>query len=259
MINSLFEKEKKWLLNEKYNGKKSKDFFTDIEKLRNKEPLAFLIGFVYFINCKIDLSFKPLIPRVETEFWVKDFIDEQIKNDNSYSFFLNNSNKISILDIFSGSGCIGISLLKNLKNVEVDFSEINPYFIQQIKKNLKVNNIKKDFGRVFKSDIFKSISKKKYDYILANPPYIPKSKKVDSSVINFEDCHSLFAKDNGLYFIKRLILESPNYLKKDGQVLIEFDETSKKSIEDFLIKKKIQKYSFKKDQYLKNRILILKL
>jgi methylase of polypeptide subunit release factors len=66
-----------------------------------------------------------------------------------------------ILDIFSGSGCIGISILKNKKNIFVDFAEINPNFIQQIKKNLKINQIENKNWKIFQSDIFKNLPTKK--------------------------------------------------------------------------------------------------
>lgn len=285
-----FEREKKWLLDEKYDGEypnkktgcrsKISDFSTDVKRLEKGEPLAYVIGFVDFLNCKIDLFFRPLIPRSETEFWVDVFI-----KDSKQDFAKQNPvKKKKILDIFSGSGCIGISLLKNLENISVDFAEKNPTFIKQIKKNLKLNFTKSDSkksilgkvlehsllktrfenARVFKSDVFSKIpvpknEKDKYDFIFANPPYIPKkaNQKVEKSVKDFEDYDSLFAEDNGLFFIKKLILESSKFLKKGGELFIEFDETSKKDIEKFLKEKTIKKYKFKKDQYGNDRLLII--
>jgi len=129
---------------------------------------------------------------------------------------------IKILDIFSGSGCIGLSLLNNFENMEVNFGEIKNENILQIKKNLKINYLENKNFNIIQSDVFKSISKKSYDFILANPPYISKEKigtvELQNSVIENEDHLALFAKDDGLYFIKKLILESKNYLKKDGEL-----------------------------------------
>lgn len=261
-----FEKEKIWLLDEKFGGEKCEAFFSDVEKLKNGEPLAFLISFVDFLNCKIDLEFKPLIPRVETEFWVNEFIKNEIKifERNLAKSNFAQKTPVKILDIFSGSGCIGISLLKNLKNIKIDFSEINPNFIKQIKKNLEINNINNKKYNIFQSDVFEKIpipknENEKYNFILANPPYIPKNKfeKVQNSVKNFEDYNSLFANEDGLFFIKKLISEAPKFLKEDGKLFIEFDETSKKNIEKFLKKNSIKNYYFQKDQYKNNRVLIV--
>ncbi len=134
--------------------------------------------------------------------------------------------------------------------VKVDFAEINPLFIEQIKKNISLNlNDEKKYN-IYHSDIFEKVPQnKKYHYILANPPYIPEDKKIDSSVKNFEDRNSLFAPDNGLYFIKKTIREGLPLLFKNGKIYLEFDENSKEEIEIFLKREKIQKYQFKKDQF----------
>lgn len=281
-MTNIFEKNKKWLLREKYGAEKESelksgkisDFSTDLERLKKGEPLAFIIGFVDFLNCRIDLKFKPLIPRPETEFWVNDFIKTELRDytttqlnscivDSKNELKIKTKNKIKILDIFSGSGCIGISILKNSETRSscfLDFTEINPNFIKQIKKNISLNLTgSPTTWEIYQSDLFENIPKnKKYDYILANPPYIPKNKKIIPSVLNFEDYNSLFAEDNGLYFIKKTISEGLDRLKEGGKIFTEFDENSKKEIEDFLKNEKIKKYQFKKDQFKNDRLLIIK-
>ena len=63
-----------WLLNEKYHGEKTSAFFTDCVRLETGEPLAYVIGHIPFLDCTIYLDSRPLIPRVETEFWVEKLI-----------------------------------------------------------------------------------------------------------------------------------------------------------------------------------------
>ena len=248
-MKNILKKEEKWLLKEKYNGEKSSAFFADLKKLNTGTPLAYLIGNIPFLDCIIDLSFMPLIPRTETEFWVNDFIKQH-----------QNKTSIEILDIFSGSGCVGLGVLKNLKNVNVDFAELNPEYIKQIKKNLKLNfsAIPKRW-KIFKSNVFGNIPLKKYDVILANPPYIAKNrkKKVQNSVLKNENYSTLFANDNGLYFIKKIITEGQNYLKPSGEMWIEFDSWQVPLINEFLKKQKIKNYKFWVDQYNKKRVLII--
>jgi release factor glutamine methyltransferase len=130
------------------------------------------------------------------------------------------SHPSQILDLFSGSGCIGLSLLKNCQNIEVDFGEIKKENISQIKKNIQINNLENKNFQIFQSDIFKNIPQKKYNFILSNPPYISKNRKfsVQKSVLENEDPLALFAKDDGLYFIKKIILDGQNFLKKKGQI-----------------------------------------
>ena len=106
------------LIREKYNNslKKKKDYSSfkkDVLRLKSGEPLEYVMGFSYFLGCRIDLSLKPLIPRQETEFWVEKAI-KRIKTRKK---------SLICLDIFAGSGCIGIALLKHIKASRVDFSE----------------------------------------------------------------------------------------------------------------------------------------
>jgi len=96
------------------------------------EPLDYVRGFTEFLGCKIDLSKKPLIPRVETEFWVEEAIKEI-----SRVFCDRKKRGISVLDIFCGSGCIGFAVLKHVKNSQVTFADKYQYFENQslINKN----------------------------------------------------------------------------------------------------------------------------
>jgi methylase of polypeptide subunit release factors len=77
------------------------------------------------------------------------------------------------LDIFSGSGCIGISLLSHFSNIkQMDFVDIWPAALKQIKLNLALNKIKESRYKIYRSDLFNKLKGKKYDFIFANPPYV---------------------------------------------------------------------------------------
>jgi len=257
------EKEISWLLKEKYFGslpagrQDQKKFEKDVERLKAGEPLDYVIGFTEFLGCKIDLSKRPLIPRAETEFWVEEAI-EQIKNSKN--------KKIKVLDIFSGSGCIGVAVIKNLLPARrslggggCDFSDVDSNNLKQIKINLKLNKIKSGRYKVIQSDIFKNI-KNKYDFIFANPPYIPINNKnrVQESVLKYEPNIALFGGKDGLYFIRKFLRQAKKYLNSGGVIFMEFDFIQKKEIEGFIKKCGYESYKFHKDQYGKWRWVMVK-
>ena len=245
-----FKKEIEWLLREKYQGEKTNELEKDIERLKAGEPLDHIIGSTPFLGCTIDLSFKPLIPRTETEFWVEKALKDIEQKEKE--------KPVKILDLFSGSGCIGIALLKHLHNSTVDLGEHDQKLLSQISKNIEKNNIEKHRSYVFETDCFNNVPHKKYDYIFANPPYISEHRLCDiqPSVKQYEPHKALFAPDNGLFFVKKLISESDQYLKPGGMLYIEFDTFQKETIEAYIPENKYD-LSFWKDQFDNWRVVIL--
>lgn len=246
------ERDARLLLLEKYHGVQTADFRSDLERLAKGEPLAYIIGNVPFLGCIIDLSYKPLIPRTETEFWVERAL-QYIREKNT------EGDRIHILDIFSGSGCIGIALAKHIPNVQVDFAEIDPKLVVQIELNIKNNAIENNRVHVFVSDLFATVPQKKYSYIFANPPYISKEHidAVQPSVIEHEPHHALFADDDGAYFIKKLIAEGREYLAETGTMFIEMDPHQKDAIIEHA-KKFSCNVSFWEDQFKNTRVVAVR-
>jgi len=214
------------------------------------EPLDYIRGFCEFLGCKIDLSQKPMIPRPETEFWLK----KAIKSINQAG------RKIVCLDVFAGSGCIGIAVLKNCPELcrGAVFGEIDKNLIKQIKLNLKINKIPVKRYKVIQSDIFEKI-KGKYDYIFANPPYIAEKRKhlVQRSVLDFEPHRALFGGKDGMFFINKLLKDAKKYLNKNGKIYLEFDSFQKKIIEKLLKQFGYKKFKFYKDQFRKWRWVVV--
>lgn len=202
-----------------------------------------------FLNCKIDILKKVFIPRPETEFWTKLAIRE-IKDLKK--------KRIRVLDIFAGTGCIGIALLKACPEIcrRIDFADIDEKVLEQIKINLEINKIKGGRYRIIKSDIFEKL-RGRYDFILANPPYVALERisEVQPSVLAEEPHLALFAGKDGLDYIKRFLKEVKNYLMPGGKFYLEFDPQQKPEIEKILRKEKL-KFKFHKDQFKKWRFLI---
>ena len=252
------KKEIGWLLKEKYKGKLTKAAKKDIVRLKKGEPVDYLIGFMEFMGIKIDLSLKPLIPRLETEYWVQKAI-EDIQSSS-----LRNS-RIQCLDIFAGSGCIGIAVLKSISSTRVDFAEKEKKFLKQIRINTKLNHVDSRRYRIIECDTFepKGVSMKysmgTYDYIFANPPYVAESRRktVQSSVLKREPHGALFAGKDGLQYIIRFLKEAQSHLNASGKIYLEFDSPQKREIDKLLKEYSYSSWQFHKDQYNKWRFVIV--
>ena len=244
-----FDKEISWLIQEKYHGEVTSQTQRDIKKLQKGYPLAYLIGNQPFLNTIIDLSQHPLIPRIETEYWINILIQALKKRKTK---------QIHCLDIFAGSGCLGIALLKNLPQIKVDFAEKNKKFLKQIEINLKLNHISPDRYSLIMSDVFHSVSSR-YNLIVANPPYVPPSHKklVQREVIKFEPLSAVFAPDKGMFFIKKFINQLPSHLLSGGQAYLEFDSWQKELINKFIQKQNIFTGHFFRDQYQRWRYVVI--
>ena len=206
-----------------------------------------------FLNYKIDLSKKNFQPRIETEFWVGKAIQE-IKN---LKLKIKN---FKILDIFAGSGCIGIAVLKNMKNSRVDLADISKEAIGQIKINLKLNRVPKPRYKIYCSNLFEKLKNKKYNVIFANPPYVALNRigEIQKEVLEKEPRQALFAGRDGMYWIEKFLKEVKNHLMKNGVFYMEFDPLQKEKIKEIL-KKEGFKFQFRKDQFKKFRWLKSKL
>lgn len=182
------------------------EFNEGIEEIIKGRPVQYVVGNVDFYGHIIDVNENVLIPRFETERLVELTI-EKIKNMNK---------KVSILDIGTGSGCIAITLKKEI-DCEVDAVDISDEALKIAKENAVKNDVKITF---YKSNILRNVSKK-FDVIISNPPYLTEEDDVMDIVKNNEPHLALYAKDNGLYFYEE-ILKNCIYSIKD-KFLIAFE------------------------------------
>lgn len=219
---------------------------------KTAKPTEYRQGFVEFLGCRIDLSKRPFIPRPETEYWVGKAIKAIKQKAKS------KKSKIECLDIFAGSGCIGLALLKAGPDLveRVDFAEKEKKFLEQIKINVKINNIDPKRYRLVQSDISPKVHRK-YDYILANPPYVAESrmKEVDPDVLLWEPKGALFAGKDGLDVIRQFLPAAIFHLKKGGEVWMEFDPFQKSEIDKIVRAAEYRHHNFFRDQYGQWRFL----
>jgi release factor glutamine methyltransferase len=215
--------EEAWLLKEKYGGNANDAFEEDRARLARGEPLAYVIGWVPFLDVRIALDSHPLIPRPETEYWTELMIQEMRTREKK---------DLHILDLCAGSGCIGIAVLHALMEAQVDFAEIEERHHPTIRKNLALNGIDAERAGVIGGDLFERFTQR-YEYILANPPYIdPALDRTTPSVREFEPHEALYGGSGGLSCIQRLIAEAPRFLVPQGILVIEHEPEQSREIAD---------------------------
>ncbi len=231
------EKEIDWLLKEKYSGESFSEAEADVNRLRNGEPVAYVIGYADFLGCRIDLSAKPLIPRPETEYWTEQAIAEIRKRDGA-----------KVLDIFAGSGCVGIAVLKHVPAATVDFAEKNKRFLLQIKKNLKLGYVSPNRYHIIQSDLFSGVSDK-YDFILANPPYVAADDLLlADSVKQWEPKEAVVAGETGFETIEMFLKKAGEHLVPGGVLYMEFGSGQENEV-SILLESFRYAYQLHKDQF----------
>ncbi|MCX6730148.1 MAG: hypothetical protein NT058_01470, partial [Candidatus Portnoybacteria bacterium] len=142
------------------------------------------------------------------------------------------------------------------------FAEIDRNLIKQIKLNLKLNKIDTKRYKVVQSDIFKEFapSSAGYNYIFANPPYIPLKNKhlVQPSVLNYEPHLALFGGEDGLLYIRKFLKDARKYLKPNGKIYMEFDCLQKNDLKKLLKELNYTNHKIYKDQFKKYRYVCIK-
>lgn len=237
-------REIRWLIEEKYGGARTAETEQDIERLRSGEHIAYVIGFVEFLGLKIDLSFRPMIPRPETEFWVKEVIGELRKKEGD----------LRIMDAFSGSGCVGISILRHVPNARAEFLEKDPRLLGQIKKNLGISGIGPGRAHILRSDVF-SAAAGLYDAILVNPPYVDEEalSENEKKELSVEPREAMYAPERGFFYVRKVLQESPKLLKSSGLLYCEIEEDQGDQAMEF--KGLYREFEVRRDQYGKPRYI----
>ena len=226
---------------EKYKGRETPELLADIKAMAEGEALEYLLGEVLFASAKVDLSLRPMIPRPETEFWATSAIEDILATRREYV--------LRCLDLFSGSGCVGLAVLKNIGEATMDFIELDPKLKEQIEISIAKNNIKKLRTRVLTGDTWEGAAGT-YDCIFAVPPYVPASMKNEvMQELHAEDPLSFFDKGDGFYFHKEVLSKAKNFLKDGGALYLEFDITQREKIETLAKEYGWQNRSFLKDPY----------
>ena len=226
------------------------DLKTIVKRLQKEEPIQYIIGTTEFYGLPFLVDKNTLIPRPETEELVTWVLDEiKVLTNNKIT-------ELSILDIGTGTGCIPISLAKNLTSLNIFAIDISPEALLIAKQNAILNKVIIEFIEL---DILcaKSLPQK-YDVIISNPPYVRELEKeeIKNNVLENEPHLALFVADeNPLIFYNKIADLAKQQLSKNGMLFFEINQYLGKETVNMLVKKGFKNIQLKKDLFGNDRMI----
>jgi release factor glutamine methyltransferase len=218
-----------------------------IKKRSTKIPLQHITGKQEFMGLDFFVNEHTLIPRQDTEVLVETLIEEAKKY---------NEKRLNILDICTGSGCIGISIAHFFKESNVCAVDISEDALLVALKNKELNHVENI--NFLKSDLFSSLDNEKFDIIVSNPPYIRtmEIEKLMEEVKIHEPFIALDGKEDGLYFYREITKKSVKYLKDGSSLMYEIGFDQAKDVSDILVENGFKNIKVIKDLPGHDRVVI---
>ena len=208
-----------------------------ISERETRIPLQHLTGVQEFMGLEFRVNEHVLIPRQDTEILVETALEK-----------INTKKPLRVLDMCTGSGCILLSVLSygrkkcEITGVGVDVSDKALQVAKENARNLQVD------AEWIESDLFSGVSEK-FDMILSNPPYIPSAviKTLQPEVREHDPLLALDGKEDGLYFYRKIIEESRNYLQPGGWLIFEIGAEQGEAVSSYLKQNGFVQVAVKKD------------
>lgn len=234
---------------EELNENEERKYFDAILKIRKGIPLEHITHQKEFMKLNFFVDENVLIPRQDTEILVEEVIKIAQK-----------TNAKKILDLCTGSGAIAVSLAKYLPQSEITAIDISNEALKIAKKNA-INNQVENQITFISSDMFTNLNDEKFDIIVSNPPYIKRNviESLDEEVKR-EPYIALDGGEDGLYFYKKIIRESYQYLKYRGYLCLEIGFDQKIDVIELIEnEEKFENTYSKKDLYDNDRIIVTRI
>ena len=188
-----------------------------LEQLKKEIPIQYILGVTHFYGLEFEVNSAVLIPRPETE----ELVDWIIQNSKLKA----QNSKLKILDIGTGSGCIGIALAKNLPNAQVFALDVSEKALDTAKKNAEKNQVQLTF---IHQSILETVDlAQEFDIIVSNPPYVRELEKLEikKNVLDNEPHLALFVEDNdALIFYRKIAQLAQKNLNPQGQLYFEINQ-----------------------------------
>ena len=214
--------------------------------LKNEIPVQYLLGTTSFYDLNFEVNKNVLIPRPETEELVDWIVQDNKKSENS----------IKILDIGTGSGCIAISLAKNIPNSKITAIDISEKALKIAQKNAIKNNVAVTF---LKKNILKTSNLEQiFDIIVSNPPYVRNLEKneIKKNVLDYEPHLALFVDDDdALIFYRTIATLALKNLSENGRLYFEINQFLGLETVQLLEKLGYKNIELRKDIYGNDRMI----
>ena len=184
----------------------------------DKIPEAYKVGEVEFYNCRITLNQNVLIPRQESEILILYALER-----------LKGSQGSILLDLCTGSGCLGLAIKKARPDLRVILSDISPLALEVARKNAEINHLDVEF---LEGDLLSPLRGQKIDFLICNPPYVTESEYevLESSVKDYEPKLALVGGADGLDFYRALSKSLEEHLNSGGKVFFEIGKDQGKQV-----------------------------
>lgn len=200
-------------------------FRTFIARRAAREPLQYIVGYQEFFKLKFEVTPDVLIPRPETELVVEAALE-----------LADRVQSLSILDVGTGSGCIVISLLNELKNAHATATDISSNALEVARRNAQRHNVSDRVTFVQADSLSQLNQSAPFSLIVSNPPYIPAGDIVtlQSEVREHEPLTALMSGADGLDHIRALLRETPQLLQRNGYFIFEIGFGQSDAIEQLI-------------------------
>ena len=199
------------------NSSPSKEFDTNLyrsflQRRYSGEPLQYIEEEVSFYDMSFQVNESVLIPRPETEYFIEKIIDRVYEPKK-------------IIDVGTGSGCIGLSLAKHFTDSEVHLTDISLDALSVARINSKKNKINVN---IYESNLLREVRDNDFDLIVANLPYIPTADigALPVEVVHYEPLIALDGGEDGLDYIDQLLKQARYKLSATGLLALEIDSRS---------------------------------
>jgi release factor glutamine methyltransferase len=219
-----------------------------LDKLKLEIPIQYILGTTHFYGLEFKVNENVLIPRPETEELVEWIISSAVNMPN----FKN----VKILDIGTGSGCIAISLAKNIPNAEVFAIDISDKALATAKENADLNKVNVAFTQ--RNILETKDLEQQFDIIVSNPPYVRNLEKAEikPNVLANEPHLALFVEDNdALIFYRKIAELATKNLSPEGKLFFEINQYLGKETVELLEKMHFKNSELRKDIYGNDRMI----